>query len=51
MFDVWVEAFDKGDISAVLLLDMSAAFDLVDHSLLLKKLNIYMGLMISHKPG
>ena len=42
MHDVWVEAFDRGDISAVVMLDMSAAaFDLVDHPLLLDKLAVY----------
>ena len=41
MIDSWVEAFDNGDISAVLMLDMSAAFDLVDHELFLKKLKVY----------
>lgn len=41
MHDVWIEAFDKGDISAVVMLDMSAAFDLVDHGLLLNKMKIY----------
>ena len=37
----WLETFDKGEISAVLTLDMSAAFDLVDHKILLDKLRIY----------
>ena len=41
MYDVWVEAFDNGDLSAVVLLDMSAAFDLVDHELLINKLEVY----------
>ena len=41
MIDTWVEAFDSEDISAVLMLDMSATFDLVDHELLLKKLEAY----------
>ena len=41
MFDVWVEAFENGDISAVIMLDMSAAFDLVDHNILVQKLSIY----------
>ena len=41
MQDKWLESFDKGELSAVLALDMSAAFDLVDHGLLLEKLKIY----------
>ena len=41
MFEVWAEAFDEGKISAVLLLDLSAAFDVVDHGILLEKLKIY----------
>ena len=41
MIDSWAEAFDRGEISAVLMLDMSAAFDLVDHQILLKKLHVY----------
>ena len=41
MFEVWAEAFDEGQISAVLLLDLSAAFDVVDHGILLEKLKIY----------
>ena len=41
MFDVWVEAFENGDISTVIMLDMSAAFDLVDHNILVQKLSIY----------
>ena len=41
MIDTWVEAFDAEEISAVLMLDMSAAFDLVNHELLVKKLEAY----------
>ena len=41
MYDRWVRAAEKGNITGVLLLDLSAAFDLVDHELLLKKLKIY----------
>ena len=41
MYDGWVEAADKGDLTGVCLLDMSAAFDTVNHSLLLQKLRLY----------
>ena len=41
MMDTWTEAFDQEQISGVLMLDMSAAFDLVDHALLVDKLKVY----------
>ena len=41
MYDTWVQAVDKGELAGVCMLDMSAAFDVVDHELLLKKLQLY----------
>ena len=41
MMDVWLEALDEDNITAVIMLDLSAAFDVVDYFLLLEKLKIY----------
>ena len=41
MYDTWVQAVDKGDLTGVCMLDMSAAFDVVDHPILLSKLKLY----------
>ena len=41
MYDRWVEAAHLGQVSGSLLLDMSAAFDLVSSDILIKKLKIY----------
>ena len=41
MYGTWVEAMDKGEATGVCFLDMSAAFDMVKHSLLLEKLTLY----------
>ena len=40
MYDRWVRAAHDSKLSGVVLLDLSAAFDLVDPTLLLKKLEI-----------
>ena len=37
----WVSGAAKGKINGIILLDLSAAFDLVDSTILLKKLKIY----------
>ena len=41
MYDRWVKAAAAGNVSGAVLLDLSAAFDLVDPDLLVKKLRIY----------
>ena len=41
MYDVWLDAVENNEVSAVDMLDMRAAFDVVDHEILLDKLKIY----------
>ena len=41
MYEKWVMAATKGQLSGVVLVDLSAAFDLVTPSLLIQKLKIY----------
>ena len=41
MYDRWVQAAAQGQVSGAVLLDLSAAFDLVSPEILLKKLKVY----------
>lgn len=41
MTDEWLSALDQGKLVSLLLLDFTAAFDLIDHTILLKKLTHY----------
>ena len=41
MYNTWLEAIEDGELAGVCMVDMSAAFDVVDTELLLKKLSLY----------
>ena len=41
MHDIWIDAFDRNELTATVMLDLSAAFDVVSPTILLKKLTEY----------
>ena len=41
MYDAWVEALDCDKYTGACFLDLSAAFDIVDHPLLIEKLKLF----------
>ena len=41
MYDRWVEEVDDGNMVGVMMVDLSAAFDMVDHDILLEKLSLF----------
>ena len=43
MYDTWADEVDKGNMVGVMMVDLSTSFDMVDHAILLQKLE-YFGL-------
>ena len=41
LYDQWVEEVEAGQMVGVMMIDLSAAFDMVDHYLLLDKLALF----------
>ena len=41
MYTTWLDALEQGDMAGVMMIDMSAAFDVVDTDILLEKLKLY----------
>ena len=41
MYDQWVEEVEAGMMVGVMMVDLSAAFDMVDHELFLQKLHLF----------
>ena len=41
MYDQWVQEVDNNKMVGVMMIDLSAAFDMVDHSLLVEKLTLF----------
>ena len=41
LIDQWMACLDKGDFVGALFIDFRKAFDVVDHSILIKKLSMY----------
>jgi hypothetical protein len=48
MYDRWVRAASDGQVSVVVLIDLSAAFDLVDSEILIKQVRFRTGVAEHH---
>ena len=44
-----VEALDEGSVTALIMLDLSAAFDVIDHPILMKRLEFSFGMVCVYK--
>ena len=42
MYDQWVQEVDNSKMVGVMMIDLSAAFDMVDYSLLVEKLALFV---------
>jgi hypothetical protein len=49
--DIFISAVDRGDFAALLLLDLSAAFDTVDYDVLLQGLQESFGIGARNRAG
>ena len=41
MYDQWIEEMEENKLVGIMMIDLSAAFDMVDHKLLIKKLELF----------
>ena len=41
MLDIWLKHLDKGKLVSALFLELSAGFDVINHSILLEKMKLY----------
>ena len=41
LMDTWKESLGKKEVAGALLMDLSKAFDCIEHELLIAKLNVY----------
>ena len=41
MYDQWIEEMEENKLVGIMMIDLSAVFDMVDHKLLIKKLELF----------